>query len=131
MSGSAQHAGVLRTHGPAAGRRDGTTDYDRVTEDAVSRLLESARVLLGGVVGRQQAELAQRAGPCRSAGGGSRRRLAAHREEPPTVDTSSLRPPRSPASAVAATATHARNAADARKPAAASTGLRPVPAATS
>jgi len=61
-SGTSQHLAVLRTHGLVTGRRDGTTVYYRVTEDAVFGLLESARVLLGGVLGRQQAELARLAG---------------------------------------------------------------------
>jgi len=61
-SGTSQHLAVLRTQGLVSGRRDGTTVYYRVTEDAVFVLLESARVLLGGVLGRQQAQLAQLAG---------------------------------------------------------------------
>ena len=61
-SGTSQHLAVLRTHGLVTGRRDGTTVYYRVTEAAVFGLLESARVLLGGVLGRQQAQLAQLAG---------------------------------------------------------------------
>lgn len=61
-SGTSQHLAVLRTSGLVTGRRDGTTVYYRVTEDAVFGLLEAARLLLGGVLGRQQAELAELAG---------------------------------------------------------------------
>lgn len=61
-SGTSQHLALLRTHGLVAGRRDGTTIYYRVTATAVFELLEAARVLLGSVLGRQQAQLAQLAG---------------------------------------------------------------------
>jgi DNA-binding transcriptional ArsR family regulator len=61
-SGISQHLASLRTHGLVAGRRDGTTIYYRVIEAAVFDLMESARVLLGSVLGRQQAQLAELAG---------------------------------------------------------------------
>jgi ArsR family transcriptional regulator len=61
-SGTSQHLALLRKHGLVSGRRDGTTVYYHVTEDAVFGLLEAARVLLGSILGRQQAELAELAG---------------------------------------------------------------------
>jgi DNA-binding transcriptional ArsR family regulator len=61
-SGTSQHLAVLRTNGLVVGRRDGTTIYYRITESAVYDLLDAARVLLGSVLGRQQAELAALAG---------------------------------------------------------------------
>lgn len=61
-SGTSQHLALLRKHGLVGGRRDGTTVYYRVTEDAVFGLLEAARVLLGSILGRQQAALAELAG---------------------------------------------------------------------
>jgi len=61
-SGTSQHLAVLRTNGLVVGRRDGTTIYYRVTEPGVYDLLDAARVLLGRVLGRQQAELAALAG---------------------------------------------------------------------
>jgi len=45
-----------------SGRRDGTTIYYRVSESAVFDLLEDARVLLGSVLTRQQAQLSELAG---------------------------------------------------------------------
>lgn len=61
-SGTSQHLALLRRHGLVVGRRDGTTVFYRVTEGAVFDLLEAARVLLGHVLDRQQAELAELAG---------------------------------------------------------------------
>ena len=61
-SGTSQHLALLRTHGLVSGRRNGTTVYYRVTDDAVFGLLEAARLVLGSVLGRQQAELAALAG---------------------------------------------------------------------
>jgi len=61
-SGTSQHLALLRTHGLVSGRRDGTMVYYRVTDDAVFGLLEAARLLLGSVLRRQQAELAALAG---------------------------------------------------------------------
>lgn len=61
-SGTSQHLALLRRHGLVIGRRDGTTVYYRATEGAVFDLLEAARVLLGRVLDRQQAELAELAG---------------------------------------------------------------------
>ena len=61
-SGTSQHLALLRTHCLVSGRRDGTTIYYRVTENVVFDLLEDARVLLGSVLTRQQAELTELAG---------------------------------------------------------------------
>jgi DNA-binding transcriptional ArsR family regulator len=61
-SGTSQHLALLRKHGLVGGRRDGTTIYYRVIEDAVFGLLEATRVLLADILGRQQAELAELAG---------------------------------------------------------------------
>ncbi len=61
-SGTSQHLALLRKQGLVSGRRDGTTIYYRVTEDAVFGLLEATRVLLESMLGRQQAELAELAG---------------------------------------------------------------------
>jgi DNA-binding transcriptional ArsR family regulator len=61
-SGTSQHLALLRKHGLVSGRRDGTTVYYRVTDDGVFGLLEATRVLLGSMLGRQQAELAELAG---------------------------------------------------------------------
>lgn len=61
-SGTSQHLALLRKHGLVSGRKNGTTVYYRVTDDAVFGLLEAARVLLGSILGRQQAELAELAG---------------------------------------------------------------------
>lgn len=61
-SGTSQHLAQLHKHGLVSGRRDGTTVYYRVTDDAVFGLLEAARVLLGSILGRQRAELAELAG---------------------------------------------------------------------
>jgi DNA-binding transcriptional ArsR family regulator len=61
-SGTSQHLAVLRTNGLVVGRRDGTTIYYSVTEPGVYDLLDAARLLLGRVLGRQQAELAALAG---------------------------------------------------------------------
>jgi DNA-binding transcriptional ArsR family regulator len=61
-SGTSQHLALLRTHDLVVGRRDGTTIYYRITENAVFDLLDAARVLLVSVLGRQQAQLADLAG---------------------------------------------------------------------
>lgn len=61
-SGTSQHLALLRKHGLVNGRRDGTTVYYRVTDDAVFGVLEATRVLLASMLGRQQAELAELVG---------------------------------------------------------------------
>ncbi len=61
-SGTSQHLALLRKHCLVSGRRDGTTTYYRVIENGVFDLLEDARVLLGSVLTRRQAELTELAG---------------------------------------------------------------------
>jgi ArsR family transcriptional regulator len=56
-SGTSQHLTVLRTHGLVTSRRQGTTVYYRVADDAIFGLLEAARILIKQILGRQQAAL--------------------------------------------------------------------------
>ncbi|HVA06444.1 MAG TPA: metalloregulator ArsR/SmtB family transcription factor [Acidimicrobiales bacterium] len=57
--GTSQHLAILRNHGLVARRREGTTAYYRVADDAIFGLLEAARLLLGRILGRQQALLTE------------------------------------------------------------------------